>query len=93
MTIARVFVDFNNGDEAGRLRLNCVGTFEDLQRQGIELREGLKLTVYMDDSDDEGNPDELRADGVVHFDAEHRCWVATIDWSAIRHASDEAPLE
>ena len=33
----RIFADFNNADENGRLRLNCTGTIEDLARQKIEL--------------------------------------------------------
>lgn len=30
--------DFHNADVQGRLRLNCIGTVEDLARQNIELR-------------------------------------------------------
>jgi hypothetical protein len=26
---------------------------------------------------------------VVHYDPAGQCWVATIDWAAIRHASEE----
>lgn len=85
----RVYADFHNADSQGRLRLNCVGTLEDLARQKVELREGLHLTLYADDLDDQGQLDELRAEGVVSFAPEEHCWVVTIDWSAIRHASDE----
>src|SRR5262249_26089153 len=70
------------------LRLNCVGTIEDLGRQGITLREGMALTFYSDDLDAKGQPDELLVDGVVSFSEEEHCWVAVIDWSAIHHASD-----
>jgi len=69
--------------------LNCAGTLTDLKRQGIELREGLALTLYTDDEDDQGQPDELRAEGVVHYNDEAQCWVALVDWAALRHASDE----
>jgi hypothetical protein len=31
----------------------------------------------------------LLADGVVHRNAEEQCWVAEIDWNALRHASQE----
>lgn len=67
-----------------------MGTLQDLERQGIQLQEGLLLTLYTDDADDQGQPDELRAEGVVHYDGGEQCWAATIDWAAIRHASDEA---
>lgn len=45
MTQAIVFVDFQNIAEDGRVRLNCAGTLEDLQRLGIHLEEGLVLHV------------------------------------------------
>lgn len=83
-----VYADFHSADSHGRLRLNSVGTIEDLGRQQIELREGLTLTFYSDDSVDNGALDKLLVDGVVSFSEEEDCWVATIDWSAIRHSSD-----
>jgi hypothetical protein len=91
MSAPRVYADFQNLDEANRLRLTSAGTSRDLERQEIRLQEGLVLTFYTDDADDLGRPDELRAQGIVHYDDEGRCWVAAIDWAALRHASDEAP--
>ncbi len=90
MAASRVYADFQNLDDFNRLRLTCAGTLADLRQQGIELREGLILKLYTDDADDEGRPDELQAEGVVQYNADERCWVAVIDWSAIRHASDDA---
>jgi hypothetical protein len=71
----RIFVDFHNADAVGRVRLNCVGTVEDLARQGIVLRNGQKLTLY---------GEELEADGQVEYSAEDQMWTAVIDWDAIR---------
>ena len=85
----RIYADFQNLDDSNRLRLTCAGTAHDLERLGLQLREGLTLTLYTDDEGDAGRPDELRADGVVHYDVEQRCWVAAIDWSALRHASED----
>jgi hypothetical protein len=90
MAAPRVYADFQNLDDANRLRLTCTGTHRDLEQQGIRLREGLILTLFTDDADDQGRPDEMRAEGIVHYDEVERCWVAAIDWGAIRHASDEA---
>ena len=84
----RLYADFQNLDDENRLRLTCVGTRRDLERQGLELREGMTVTLYTDDANDNGQRDELLADGVVHYDAAENCWVATIDWNAIRHKSD-----
>jgi hypothetical protein len=89
MTLTRVYADFQNLDDSNRLRLTCAGTRQDLERQGIELREGLSLTLYMDDADEAGRPDELRADGIVHFNEHEHCWVAAINWSALRPVSAE----
>ena len=85
----KVYADFHNADANGRLRLNCVGTVEDLARLGITLRDGMPLTLYSDDLDTKGQLDELLVDGVVSFSEEEHCWVAAIDWSAIHHASEE----
>jgi hypothetical protein len=87
MASLRVYADFQNLDDQNRLRLTCAGTRRDLERQGIELREGMALTLYSDDAKDNGEPDELFAEGVVHYDEAANCWVAAIDWNAIRHAS------
>ena len=70
MTHPKIYADFQNLDDANRLRLTCAGTLQDLERQGVHLQEGLVLTFYTDDADDQGQPDELRAEGVVHYDVE-----------------------
>ncbi|MBD2307464.1 hypothetical protein H6G17_18480 [Chroococcidiopsis sp. FACHB-1243] len=75
MSYPRIFVDFHNADEKGRLRLNCIGTIEDLHRQQIELRNGQQLTLYSE---------ELETDGVVQFSNEEKVWVASISWEQIR---------
>jgi len=89
MAPPRVYADFQNIDDANRLRLTCAGTLQDLAHHGIQLREGVVLTFYSDDADEHGQPDELRVEGVVHYDPDEQCWVATINWTAIRHASEE----
>jgi hypothetical protein len=40
-----VFVDFNNRDQDGFVRLNCDGTLSDIASNSIVLREGLCLRV------------------------------------------------
>ena len=85
----KVDADFHNPDAKGRLRLNCIGTLEDLSRQQVHLRDGLALPLYTEDVDQQGQPDELRVAGVAQYSADEQCWVAVIDWAAIRHASQE----
>jgi hypothetical protein len=89
MAKPKIYADFHNLDDSNRLRLTCAGTIADLARQHIELHEGLALTFYMDDADDQGDADAIRTDGVVHYDEGECSWVASVDWSAIRHDSDD----
>ena len=89
MASPKIYADFHNLDDSNRVRLTCAGTVADLLRQGINLREGLVLTLYMDDADDRGQPDELLADGLAHYDLGEQVWVASVDWDSVRHASDD----
>lgn len=91
MVKPKIYADFHNADGQGRLRLNCIGTIEDLTLQQVELRDGLNMTLYSDDLDKHGQPDELLVEGVAAYSEDERCWVATIDWTAVRHASDDQP--
>ncbi len=79
MKYPRIFADFHNADEQGRLRLNCVGTIEDLSRQNIKLQDGQLLALY---------DEELEVDGVVQYSEEESLWVAVIDWKQIRQVED-----
>ena len=88
---ARVFADFHDLDDENRLRLTCNGTREDLARLGIQLRDGLELTLYTDDVNDNGDSDDLMVDGIVQFDQNNQVWVASVDWNALRHSSDLKP--
>lgn len=79
MSNPRVFIDFHNADVQGRLRLNCIGTIEDLSRQRIELHNGQLLTLYSED---------LEVDGIVQYSEEENLWVAAINWDRIGQAED-----
>ncbi len=75
MSRPTIYADFNNADPRGRLRLNCIGTVEDLSRQRVQLREGLPLILH---------DEELEADGEAQFSPEEQIWVAIINWRLIR---------
>ncbi len=79
MKTPKVFADFHNADIQGQLRLNCIGTVEDLARQNIELQDGQLLTLYSE---------ELEVEGVVQYSSEEKLWVAAIDWDAIKESQD-----
>jgi hypothetical protein len=91
--MSRIYADFQNLDDQNRIRLNTVGTREDLGRAGLELSEGLRISLYTDDADDDGHPDDLLAEGTVEFNAEEECWVAAVDWKRLAHASEVRPAE
>ncbi len=75
MSYPKIFADFHNADREGRLRLNCIGTIEDLARRNIELQPGQLLTLYSE---------ELEVDGTVQYSETEKVWVAAIDWNQIR---------
>jgi hypothetical protein len=79
MTNPRIFADFQNADMRGRLRLNCIGTIEDLSRQGARLSNGSQLMIYSE---------ELEADAVIEYSNEEKIWVAAIDWDRIREVAE-----
>jgi hypothetical protein len=84
----KIYADFQKVDDDGRLMLTTVGTREDLERNHIELSEGLVLTFYTDDLDDKGNRDDLVISGKARYDHEAERWVAEVDWSLLKHASE-----
>lgn len=89
MKLPRVYADFNKQDKEGHLVLNSVGTQRDLQQLGLTLRDGLKLLLYADDTDENGNPDDIEVEGVVRYDSANNQWIAVYQQTAIRHASEK----
>jgi hypothetical protein len=79
----RVWADFNKTG-GGRLELTLPGTLRDLEKQRIELRDGLRLIFWDHDADADGTPLELEADATVYFDHERDCWAARYDFDAVR---------
>jgi hypothetical protein len=84
----KIYADFQKADDEGRLILTCLGTLKDLNRYGVQLSEGLRLTFYSDDADENGNSDDLIVEGITHYDKASEQWTAIIDWNAIKHTSD-----
>lgn len=71
----RIFADFNNCDRLGRVRLNTVGTAEDLNRLRLELSEGTALVV---------TDSELETEAVATYSEDEKMWVAKIDPTKVR---------
>jgi hypothetical protein len=88
MSKPRIYADFNRIDEHGWVLLDRRGTIDDLNKFGVELREGLQLTLYMDDADSFGNPDDLEIDAEVCLNKRLNIWAGRFDPEAFRHASE-----
>ena len=83
MNYPKIYADFHNADEQGRLRLNCIGTIEDLHRQHIQLHNGQNLTLPSEN---------LEVNGLIQYSENDQIWVAVIDWNAIRAIEEIATL-
>ena len=83
MSSTRVYTDFHNADEQGRLRLNCVGTIEDLSHHNSPLSRNQLLVLYSE---------ELEVDEVAEYSENERLWVARIDWSKIRELEEAVAM-
>jgi hypothetical protein len=83
MSYPKVYADFHNADTNGRLRLNCLGTINDLSRLHIDLFDGQPLTLYSE---------ELEVEGIVQYSEEEHLWVALIDWDRVQEIKEVAVL-
>ena len=45
----KIYADFNNCDEDGRVRLNCVGSKSDIEIFKETLRSGMTVILYDDE--------------------------------------------
>ncbi|MDJ0973510.1 MAG: hypothetical protein QNJ98_03555 [Planctomycetota bacterium] len=90
--LPRIYADFHKCDVEGRVELVCVGTKQDLERLGLELAEGLRVLLYMDDGDDLGRRDDIQVEAVVAWAADAGCWVGLFDENDFHHQSDVEPL-
>ena len=88
----RVWADFN-GLFGDMLCLSHQDTSRSEDGKDIVLQAGMELTAFMEDLDDNGNPDNLIASGIVEpSPRELRCngsrWILRIDENGVRHDSD-----
>ena len=72
----RVYADFNCQDEDGRVKLDVPGSRKDLDSHRDELRDGMKVILYV--------PDELDVEATLVFD---EIWLAIPDYATLRYDS------
>lgn len=91
-----LYVDFNEMLESNLVLLSTEDTKPDSSGEAVSLHEGLEVIVYTNDTDDNGNVDNLVASGVVERNnsttgwAAHVKWCCRIDSRGIRHESELA---
>ena len=92
MSGIRLQSDFN-GLFGEWLCLSHAETCLDANGEQVEVREGMTATVFDEDVDDDGNPDNLIATGTVQRPPDWlQCagsrWALKIDGNGVRHESD-----
>ncbi|MBD1362905.1 hypothetical protein IDJ77_03705 [Mucilaginibacter sp. ZT4R22] len=70
-----IYVDFNNTDAEGRVRLITNGALRDIKEKGIILKDGLE--VLLDDRED------FKVKGVVQHSVSENIWVAKFSWKEL----------
>ena len=72
--VPTIYVDFQNADPSGRVRLNTTGSLHDLAALPDGPTDGLTVQLEAED---------LRASGILRFSADEQIWVAELDWSQV----------
>lgn len=88
----RLYVDFNEMIDFNIVLLSQTDYKTDSLGNAIYLQEGNTVLIYMDDSDEYGNPDNLLAEGIVILNPipNHIAkWCCLINDKGIYHESDE----
>jgi hypothetical protein len=89
---ARIYVDFNEMIDFNLVLLSQKDTKLNSEGVEIELSEGLKIDIYMDDEQMNGFKDNLIASGIVERNRsglfEIAKWCCRIDENGIQHESD-----
>jgi hypothetical protein len=70
-----IYADFHNADKDGFVRMNSIGTIEDLSRHGVVLKDGLKVRI---------SDGELAADAVIRAPGKEGVWRAEINWPEVK---------
>jgi hypothetical protein len=72
--VPKIYVDFQNADSAGRVRLNTNGSLRDLEALPNGPADGTVVRL---------EAEELATGGVLRYSTDEHLWVAELDWSDI----------
>lgn len=92
MNEARIYIDLNERVDEDIFLLSKDDTKVDSMGNIVTFYEGMSIRIWSDDSDDEGNEDDLIADAVV---IKYSCpwapnakWCCRIDMATLIHDSE-----
>ena len=79
----KLWVDFNATSDFG-FRLNCRGTINDLERQNLRLKDGLKLLLWDEDFDDK----DMFVEATARYNDSKGIWEGECNLKDIKHESE-----
>ena len=95
MDKARIYVDFNEMVTNDIVLLSKSDTKVDSDGNTVTFYDGMAVSIYTDDIDENGNPDNLIAEGrAIKYDLSnikywaHVKWCCKINENGIKHESD-----
>ncbi len=71
----KIYGDFNNTDSNGNIRLNVNGSLDDIERQKIELKDGMAVVI---------TDFELEISGYTKYSIKEKIWVACVNWFELK---------
>jgi hypothetical protein len=74
--MASIWVDFNNCDREGRVRLNTSGAIRSINESQVALQNGLEVELITGDT--------YPVKGIVEYSNSEHIWVARFDISKLR---------
>lgn len=92
---SRIYVDFNEMVEDDLVLLSKYDEKKDRDDRLVRLYDGLHIAIYMDDTDEHGDRDDLIAEGIVEANKIKSGWGSVAKWccridkNGIRHESDK----
>ena len=74
--VIRIYADFNNCEENGKVRLNTNGSLGDLFRVKKQIHAGMPVWLY---------DEEFEVESKLEYDKKWKIWMGDPHWSTIRY--------
>jgi hypothetical protein len=77
----RIYADFNNCEEDGKVRLNSRGSLDDLSQVKNKIRSSMLVWIY---------DEELEVETELQYSQKWKIWLGEPNWSTIRYEESGA---